>query len=195
MISRKHKFIFVHVPKCGGSSIEAAFGYDLWDKKKFPNHFCDKQLLLGRDKQTGKYLQHLTISEIFAIYPDIKSSYFSFSFVRNPWGRAVSDYFYYGGPRKQKSFKDFLLSLTPLDPSHSIPQYDFLCDNQGNVTVDFIGRFENLQEDFNIICDKLDIPRQKLPYKMKSKQNKSWWKDMQKTLSILLTNLENENEH
>ena len=45
----------------------------------------------------------------------------------------------------------------------------FLFDNNGNQLVDFIGRFENLQEDFNVVCDKIGILRKELPHKNKSK--------------------------
>ena len=48
-------------------------------------------------------------------------------------------------------------------------QHKFLYDDNGKLLVDFIGRFENLKEDFNIVCDKIGIPKQKLPHKNATK--------------------------
>ena len=34
--------------------------------------------------------------------------------------------------------------------------------------MDFIGKFENLQEDFNKVCDKIGVKRERLPHRKKS---------------------------
>lgn len=167
MISSKHKFIFIHIPKCGGSSIESLFGYNLWDRGKFPSHFCSYDLFLGKDSSSAKYLQHSTITEIREMKNDLIDDYFSFSFVRNPWDRHLSDFFFYGG-QKRCDFKNFLLNPPSLDLSHSMPQLDFICSSDGEFLVDFVGKFENIQSDFDTICDKIGIDRQKLPHTNKS---------------------------
>ena len=51
----------------------------------------------------------------------------------------------------------------------SCPQVFFLYNENEEIRMDFIGRFEKLQEDFNIICDKIKIPQQQLPHKNATK--------------------------
>ena len=52
--------------------------------------------------------------------------------------------------------------MSPLNINNSLHfqhQYCFLEDEKGTIAVDFIGRFENIEEDFKIITDKLNIKR------------------------------------
>ena len=46
---------------------------------------------------------------------------------------------------------------------------DWLLDNNGKLIVDFVGRFETLQKDFNFVCDKVGITPQELPHNNKTK--------------------------
>ena len=52
------------------------------------------------------------------------------------------------------------------------PQSEFIYDNNGELKVDFVGRFENLQKDFNQICTQIGISIIKIPYVNKSDQKK-----------------------
>ena len=98
-------------------------------------------------------------------------SFFTFCFVRNPYERAVSSW-KFGAHRSSWncSFEDFLKTLknSDLDASvlgdrrpwhskllHACKQYPFVSD--GNKSVDYIGRCENLIADVKIICDKLGV--------------------------------------
>ena len=175
MISHKHKYIFIHIPKCGGTSCES---YLLKNEGVIrPTHLQK----LSREYQRKYFLDHKKNQpHCFHSEVDIKlrEKYFSFTFVRNPFDRVVSEYKW--NPKFNRlSFLEFLKTDAPYGFStenpcskqptwwqdrHEHAQIDFI-DNH----INFIGRFENLQEDFDIICDKIGIPHQKLPHKNKSK--------------------------
>mgnify|MGYP003662377156 CR=1 FL=1 len=156
MISRKQMFIFSEIPKPGSTSMLAVLG-------KYADFSCPK---------------HTDLSEIVQVVN--KTNFykmFKFTFVRNPWCRTVSMYFRNEGiiKRNDMSFREFVNWIkmstdTCTMPSPKKYQLDFVKLN-GKSVADFIGRFENLQEDFNTVCDKTGIPRQALPMKNKSKHN------------------------
>lgn len=168
MICDEYRCLFVHVPKTAGMSIEHVFlrlvGLT-WETRA--------PLLLRRndDPELGPpRLAHLTAGEYVALghlTAERFESYFKFSFVRNPWDRIVSEYKYRGYPVKI-DFKTYLFKHLPAPGwtdsyRHIIPQYDFLYDGEGKLLVDFVGRYERLQADFDEVCARADIPPTPLP--------------------------------
>lgn len=172
MISHKHRCIFVHIPKTAGQSVESVFLKDLgltW-KTRDP-------LLLR--KNINPEISHQALAHLYAheycqyhfISRELFDEYFKFSFVRNPWARTYSFYKFLNAYPYYLSFEDFVLEELPKmmesDPFVR-PQYEYLYHN-GNCQVDFIGRFENLKEDFSRIAKKLGLSTTKLPHRNKSK--------------------------
>ncbi|RPG63777.1 MAG: hypothetical protein CBC02_009815 [Flavobacteriaceae bacterium TMED42] len=170
MINHTKKFIFVHIPKTAGSTIEAVFAR-LFSVKLHE--------YIKWNNELNHWDQHLTLSEIkdTKVTSNAFTEYFKFSIVRNPWDRIISELAWRFGVRFLEgsiTIQDFLSmkfkTKNRIDPErHLIPQYEFLYDKKGSLICDFIGKTENLQEDFNTICDKIGIPKQKLPRKNKSK--------------------------
>ena len=150
MISHQHKFIFIHIPKTAGSAIELFFNPSI---KATPN---GDTIFHGKHARAKFYHKN---------EPDCFSQYFIFSFVRNPWDMVVSRYFY-----RKSRYSDFNLSIKDFASGNFgwVHYVDYLSVG-GKICVDFIGRFESLQQDFNIVCDKIGIPEQELPQENKSK--------------------------
>jgi hypothetical protein len=162
MLDHNNKCIFVHIPKTAGQSIEQVF-------LNMPFNTVRSLLLYKTDipVRGPQILSHLTAHQYLQnsfIPRAYFNHYFKFSFVRNPWGRLVSWYFF---KRPKVPFRAWIKNL-PKSGGQERLQYDYL-HKGGKLLVDFIGRFENLQEDFNYVCDKIGIPPQQLPHRNKTK--------------------------
>jgi hypothetical protein len=144
------KFIYIHTPKTAGRSILSNFSI---------RGAC-----------------HLTYQEYQSILGEKIHDYFTFSFVRHPETRFVSAYKYLanGGneTREDMAFcKEFirpsndvnrfveLLETNPLilEWIHFKPQYKFLIDENNQIPIDYIGRYETLKDDYMYIAQKLEL--------------------------------------
>ena len=113
-------------------------------------------------------------------YESEYDDYFKFTIVRNPWDRILSFYLNkihgkdvytenYSSFSECKTLRDTISILMTKNLKDCDVHYQLQIECFPSDNIDFIGRFENLQHDFNIICDKIGIPRQQLPHKNKSK--------------------------
>jgi hypothetical protein len=163
MICHDNKFIFVRVAKTASSSIVSSL---------FPNYKRLKKINTKVIKWTDQDENHYPLSKVKEVArPEIYNSYFKFGFVRNPWDRVVSSYHYMlrFGSIQEMSIKNFLeyISNTPVEHKY-LSQYNYIngCD--------FVGKFENLQKDFDIICDKIRIPKRIVGHLKKTKNRKHY---------------------
>ncbi len=167
--------IFVHIPKNAGISIERFFlEYLGLGRESRPAFLCrpNEDPALGPPR-----LAHLKAYEYIScghVSRQLFDDYVKFAVVRNPWDRMISLYHYFGEARKS-DFTDFLFNrfynkLWQEKYWFTCPQKDFIYDDSGELLVDFVVRFENLQDDFNRVCDRLGVPKKPLPH-MNSSRN------------------------
>ena len=170
MLLHKDGLIFVHIQKTGGTSINRALG--------------------SVDNPIEK---HRTAAELKLMYGEsVWKECFKFSFVRNPWDRLVSWWSMIDGNRAQidlattpnrffkyvlqnaRSFEEFICNChEEIADSDGVKwvfrnQIDYLTDADGNLLVDFVGRFENLSEDFAIVSERVYNRIKPLPHSNKS---------------------------
>jgi hypothetical protein len=170
MISHDLRCIFVHVPKTGGTSIEDV----IW-----PSPRTEEDLWMGfvsvrgNKYQTGG-LQHLLARQIRQeVGLKIFADYFKFAVVRNPWDRAVSQFCYTRirtdlheliGMTAETSFSEYLHLIEGHEHVQWQPQFEFLHDANGSSLIDFVGRFERLEQDARTIFSRVGVEAGTLPH-------------------------------
>ena len=87
---------------------------------------------------------------------------FKFAFVRNPYDRLVSAWSWRCFPYRSSTFRDFVLNLDfwrAIDVgNHLRPQVEFIHSKTDGLLVDFVGRFEQINEDLQILADRIGVP-------------------------------------
>ncbi|WP_347910265.1 sulfotransferase family 2 domain-containing protein [Pseudomonas grandcourensis] len=155
--------LFIHVPKCAGSSVCAAM-FDDWSPGHLPLYWYEQQ------------------------FPEQFAASFKFAFVRDPLERAYSAYAFLRGNALGKrdhaaqklvshyrDFDDFvgrwLHPETIQRQLHFAAQTDFLTDSMGHLALDFVGYQEHLARDFRLVCEQLSYPVE-LPHVNRSQQRR-----------------------
>jgi hypothetical protein len=192
IISLNRRYVFVHIHKCAGTSVEVALG-------KLLRH---NDIVLGSTKSGEKNQEffkkaiglnkHSTAAEARKwMGDDMWSKCFKFAFVRHPVDRLLSLYSYahklaegtpmtpeekakydadghlpdrapyrYKAVRaalKAKTFSEFALHPLTWQDAGSQPQWESVCDSNGHLIVDFIGKVETIEQDWARLLNHLGV--------------------------------------
>lgn len=155
IIDHEKKYVFIAVPKTASISVQFSLGW-------------------GHDVPEP-HLYHKSLRDIMA--ENECQDYFKFAIIRNPWDRIYSLYndfrykrvYQYSAKIRCEepllseftNFNDMCVRLADSkwkDDLFFRSQFDQLSID-GQIALDFVGRFENLVEDFKIICDRIGLER------------------------------------
>lgn len=161
--------IFIHIPKAAGTSVARA--------------------IYGMNIGHRKAIDYLNISKKEFL------KYYRFSIVRNPWDRLVSAYHFarqggtsYVQPKRNPVYQSELFSSFDIFvkewlTSVSLWEEDVIFQFQheyiyvdDELMVNFVGKLENIDNDFNVICNRIGIDAN-LPCLNKSEKNKKSYRD------------------
>lgn len=147
IVSEKHKFAFVHIPKTGGSSITSMLAPHL-DKTSPTDGF-------GWQCAFHKTPMHYRFTRVPA-------NFFSFTFVRNPWDWLVSMYDS-GACKRWFQKPDTFQTFIELACSNPEPQLRWFT-RLDEIKVDHVARFENFEAECGYIFQRIGLEINEIPH-------------------------------
>jgi hypothetical protein len=164
IFSSSRKFIFFAVPKTGTHSVREALRPALtggdWEQQMLTDRMLSP---LPSIASIGHgHISYRQLCE--AVEPDVVASQFTFAIVRHPIDRFMSVCAFLA--RTDPSYEQDPLSWcrTAFERDRFRqrilvrPQTELLVNAAGELAIDFIGRYENLQTDLNSVLSRLDLP-------------------------------------
>jgi len=181
MISHKYKSIFLHIPKAAGTSVERFLRQI---DSEIPQKILRKR---GFSHFLNDHLDYYVFSFVRNPYDRFVSAW--------KWGElkfSKEGNLPFYQKSRSVSFEEYVLLTTDLDyrkdnqnlwseydEYHTLPQFEFFPHLNGGhyftdeinpeFTCDFIGKFENLNQDFNKVCSSIGATELKLPHAYNSK--------------------------
>lgn len=163
IVSHRHRFIFFAVPRTGTHAIRTALGpilgADDWQQQSLTAQVRLPVPALARFNHG-----HLSLRQVQAnLPPTVWRDYFKFGFVRNPYDRFVSACAMLnkrnpGYRGRETALMKRALTIPRFRQRVLVrPQIEMLLDESGNLGMDYVGRYETLQQCFATICRQIGI--------------------------------------
>jgi hypothetical protein len=178
ILLKPYRAIYISVPKVACTSFKTAFA-SLLGMEVGNGH---------GDPHRVRYPSPLPIA---GLQPYLYPGFYRFGFVRNPWDRLVSCYrdkirnevdgftnftirpgvanclARWSAFRPGMSFDDFVDTVAAIPDAeadeHFRSQHTFLANGRGELAADFVGRYERLAEDFQVVQRQTGLPPIELP--------------------------------
>ena len=184
MLSIQYRFLFIHVPKTGGNSIQSVLEKYSEDRLVTPDKCHDGVERFEVSNADYPFEKHCPLWKYRKYLPnDLYPQLFRFGTVRNPWEMLISLYFSPNQNRTQWCRDTFVKLIDGAQRARwflrdSIPgtklenaQHTSMNSMPSYWSVDHVMRFENLQNDFDQVCKKIHITPETLPHRNRSNRN------------------------
>jgi hypothetical protein len=171
---RKPSAVFIWIPKTAGTSIWLAL-----DAPKLKSLDLIKYRFANRGIVTFGHMDYSQLISKGLVTSSFDDSAFKLAFVRNPYDRAVSLYSYLKKKTKKipadETFLNFCrrIETTGCSPiglynTHNLSQCNPQVRWVENISMDYIGKVESIEKDFEAISSKLGLNKCHIPHANKS---------------------------
>lgn len=172
MINHKHKFIFIHVPKTGGCSVRRALNggglrhrtLDCYNQQLVQDYFTFAFVRNPYDLLVSWYHHKPALEQVYRSFENwVKHRCPSHTESEIMNNRPVMAH-------SRQSRDCVMIDGATWDTHQHLMQHKWTRSiSMNNHGVDFVGRFESLQQDLDRACELMNLPARQLPHINNSK--------------------------